>query len=237
MKFNETDLLHLTGEQFSNGRKFIVADPKKGNLTRFEHLLNLTKDKRIVHFGFADHIPLIKEKIERNQWLHKLLINNTKLCVGIDIDKNSVDHLVNEFSIQNIYALDIENDEIPAEIVNEKFDYLILGEVLEHTDNPVQFLKSIHAKFNLSTKAIIITVPNAYDISSLNEIRFHKEFINTDHRYWFTPFTLAKVLSQSSYSDFNFEFSQTFMPSSRWQKFIVKKYPATRETIIMIAQF
>jgi hypothetical protein len=237
MKFTEKDLPFLKGEEFSNGRKFIIANSNAKNSTRFEYLIKLTARKRIIHFGFADHIPLIKNKIDKKKWLHKLLIENAKFCVGIDIDSNSVNYLKNEYSIDNIYPLNIEKDEIPNEISDQKFDYLILGEVLEHTDNPVLFLRSIHEKFNDIVEKIIITVPNAYDINSLNQIRYHKEFINTDHRFWFTPFTLAKVLSQSGFSDFDFDFSQTFFPNSKFQKYILKKYPATRETLIMTAKF
>lgn len=237
MKFKKEDIPFINGTEFSNGRKFTIAYPQTKNRTRFEHLLDLTSGKAIIHFGFADHIPLIKNKIEKKQWLHQLLIENTKFCVGIDIDSSSVDHLKNEYSIDDIYALNIEKDEIPKEISDQKFDYLILGEVLEHTNNPVIFLKSIHEKFSNLVEKIIITVPNAYDIASLNQLRFHKEFINTDHRFWFTPFTLAKVISQAGFSDFDFDYSQTFFPNSRWQKYVLKKYPSTRETLIMVAKF
>jgi hypothetical protein len=237
MKFTEKDYQFLKGKEFSNGRKFTIANANEKNKTRFEHLLELTSEKKIIHFGFADHVPLIMEKIKKKQWLHKLLIDNTNLCVGIDIDSQSVKHLINEYSIDNIYSLNIEKDEIPNELMSTKFDYLLLGEVLEHTNNPVLFLEEIHNKFKSVVDQIIITVPNAYDIASLNELRSHKEFINTDHRFWFTPYTLAKVLSVAGFSEFEFEFSQTFYPKSKWQKYILKKYPATRETIIMTAKF
>jgi len=41
-----------------------------------------------------------------------------------------------------------------------------------------------------TVERIIITVPSALRFRNLNGM---KECINTDHRYWFTPFTIAKV--------------------------------------------
>ena len=77
MKYTERDYAFITGEEFSNGRKFTISNENSKNRTRFEHLLDLTRGKRIIHFGFADHIPLISEKIKKKQWLHQLLIDNT----------------------------------------------------------------------------------------------------------------------------------------------------------------
>jgi hypothetical protein len=46
-------------------------------------------------------------------------------------------------------------------------------------------------------KQIIITVPNISSKHRFNSIVSNVECINSDHRYWFTPFTSAKVVTCS----------------------------------------
>jgi 16S rRNA G966 N2-methylase RsmD len=78
------------------------------------------------------------------------------------------------------------------------FDFAVLGEILEHVNDPVCFLKRIKNNLqNICTK-IIITVPNALRFRRVSDKLkganlTHVEAINSDHRYWFTPYTIAKV--------------------------------------------
>ena len=48
----------------------------------------------------------------------------------------------------NVLCADIINDDIPS-LKKEKWDYLIMGEILEHIDNPVSFLTKINEKYNV----------------------------------------------------------------------------------------
>lgn len=66
---------------------------------------------------------------------------------------------------------------------------------MEHVDNPVYFLKKIKDKFSFDK--IIITIPNALRMDNFTQTIINTENINSDHRYWFTPYTLSKILSQS----------------------------------------
>jgi hypothetical protein len=70
---------------------------------------------------------------------------------------------------------------------------VILGEVLEHIDNPVKFLTVLDDKINSIASAVIITVPNAWQYLNWKKALKGIEVINSDHRYWFTPYTICKV--------------------------------------------
>lgn len=78
-------------------------------------------------------------------------------------------------------------------ITESQWDYLVLAEVLEHIDNPVRFLQAPVARYKHCVRALIITVPNAFDEGNQRFAKQHTEGINSDHRYWFTPYTLCKV--------------------------------------------
>ncbi|GHV66149.1 hypothetical protein AGMMS49928_00120 [Spirochaetia bacterium] len=53
---------------------------------------------------------------------------------------------------------------MPKELENEKFDYAILGEVVEHVNDPVFFLKNIKENLKDGVEKIIITVPYAFGV-------------------------------------------------------------------------
>ena len=71
---------------------------------------------------------------------------------------------------------------------------MILGEILEHVPNPVDFLKAITVKYYNKVKSIIITAPNAWGRKWEKALNNNVEFINSDHYYWFTPYTLGRVM-------------------------------------------
>lgn len=234
--FSKEDQLYLKGEKFSNGRVFQVVRNKK-LWRRIPLLEQLSEEKKVVHIGFTDHQPLIEDKIKGNIWLHDRICRSSELCVGLDIDAVAVNYVGNELGYDHVYALDILQDKLPEIISDHQFDLLILGEVLEHIDNPVHFLSTINTRFGPYAKEIVITVPNAWDMTNLTRLKKGEEFINTDHRYWFTPFTLAKVVDRSGYHVEEIYMAQSYMPESWWRRRQIYMHPLKRETVILRATF
>ncbi len=237
MKFEQDVIDYLNGTKFSNGLRIKVAEDGSHIHSRLEYLVELSRGKKIVHMGFADHIPLIRDKIKSRQWLHGLLMECTEKCVGIDIDAEAVAFVKNELNIKDVIQLNVVEDAVPAEIANGSWDLMIVGEVLEHVDNPVAFLTAIREKYKPYVKSMVVTVPNAFDLNNIPLIKKNIEWINTDHRFWFTPFTLAKVLTRAGFTVSEFQFCQTYMPEAFFQKRRLRKHPAMRETLVMTAFF
>ncbi|MCL2650006.1 MAG: class I SAM-dependent methyltransferase [Candidatus Azobacteroides sp.] len=207
MKFNNDINEYLTGNKFSTGLDIDFSKEKFVNKSRIEKIIDICRDKNIIHLGCADHLPLIEKKIREKRWLHKILIENTNNCFGIDNNQEAVDFIKNTLKINDVYDLDITK-ETPDFPQNIEFDYILLGEIIEHIDNPVEFLQIIREKFKDRCKKIIITVPNVFCLSTINDIKRNKENINTDHRYWFSPFTLTKIALISGYKDIEFSFAE-----------------------------
>ena len=92
-------------------------------------------------------------------------LSDTDEYYGIDIDKNKISALTK----QGVKAkrIDLNNDELPFK--NQKFDYILFLDVLEHVLDPRKIW--IKAKQRLKQEGkIIITLPNDYHI--MNKIRF-----------------------------------------------------------------
>lgn len=91
---------------------------------RIELILKEAKDTDIVlNVGCIGH-----DYIETDVWIHRLLCEKARRVVGIDI------HLPEEVGAYNIVSANAESMEL-----NEKFDLIIAGELIEHLSNPGEF--------------------------------------------------------------------------------------------------
>ena len=141
----DNEMIYLQDKKFHNGLKIKI--PTNKLLFRDDYLVSLAKDKKVIHIGCIDHLQLIDKKIQENNWLHNKLIKVATKCIGIDINQNGIDYLKYQHNIQNIYTLDIINEELPTEVINDNFDYLFIPDVIEHIGNPVFFLKTLRKVF------------------------------------------------------------------------------------------
>jgi len=222
---------YLKGEKFSSGLQ--VSFAKGPYVDRFTVLENICRGKRVIHLGFADHKELIEAKIKNNVWLHARLMKVASICYGIDINCEAVDFVKNNFRIDNIFCVDILNEDLPTQIKNEKIDLIVIPEVLEHIDNPVAFLMNLKSKLSSIVNEVVITVPNAFRISNFQFAKSNIEAINTDHRYWFTPYTLLKILVRSGYEPLDIILVDSYQSSDS----LSKEFPLLREDIIAVARF
>ncbi len=195
LELSGQDMAYLDGRAFSNGRSFRV-NSGSAPLDRLALLESLSRDQRVLHIGFADHSVLIADKMNTSQWLHGRLINAAKSCVGVDIDEEAVDQ-ARELGVPDVYALNLLNPDPRHPVLEEEFDVVILGEVLEHIPAPAEFLEAVTSTIGRPGQRIVVTVPNAWSYRALRSVAKGHECINTDHRFWFTPYTLAKLFVDS----------------------------------------
>ena len=199
MRIQQQDLDYLSGRSYSNGReiKFAFDRIDSHYFSRTEFLLNIAREKNIIHVGFVDpDIDSIQKKINKNKWLHSVLDQVATRCFGVDILEDEVDFVRHNLGFDDVGVADI-TAAIPQQARGTHWDYLMIPEVLEHIDNPVAFLSGIKKVWTGHAKKIVITVPNAFTPSNYRFARRKVEKINTDHRFWFTPYTLAKVVMQA----------------------------------------
>lgn len=199
MKLDEEIFKYLKGEKFSNSLSVEYDRTRYEAISREAAIISLIKDSNVIHIGCTDHIPLIPEKIANNKWLHKLITDNARKCIGIDIDRESIEYVKKETGYENVVCGNILTDDFP-EITAGKWDYAIFGEIIEHIDDPVHFLKTFRQRFGGSVNGFIITVPNIYNKHHFRNMLKYREVINSDHRYWFTSYTISKVLVAAGYT-------------------------------------
>ncbi len=201
--FNDpTFLSYVEGEEFSPG---LLVDldflPPEPNNSRQDTILEIVNGRTILHIGCTDHLPLIDEKIKNGRHLHASLLETCRKVVGVDIDQDSINHLIQNYNMSDIYNINLvttTQENIPFSN-DAPFDYAIMGEIVEHLDNPVQFLSKLRTEHGGLFSKLIVTVPNAFNYNVLKQWKQGAEIINSDHRFWFSPYTITRVLTAAGY--------------------------------------
>lgn len=199
MKLDSQVLKYLKGDAFQTSLNVEIGKEKHKIISRERAITDIIKNTAVVHIGCSDHIQVINDKIRNNIWLHKLITDNATNSIGIDIDKESIEFIKNELGYKNVFHGNILIDDL-KEIKAGKWDYAVFGEIVEHLDDPVHFLKAFKAKYGENVSRFIITVPNIYNIRQFSNMMNYREVINSDHRFWFTPYTISKVLVSAGYN-------------------------------------
>ena len=105
--------------------------------------------------------------------------------------------------LDEVYVFDVEN-EWPSEVLNQKFDVVILPEILEHTFDPVYVLRRVSSLLKPGGE-VIITTPNFLTWTNrfsflLGFFEYEKEgMFDFGHIRWFTYPYLKEVMVQSGF--------------------------------------
>jgi hypothetical protein len=203
---------------------------------RIELLANLVAGKRVLHIGCCDHhIPaIIQNKIAAKTWLHGRLTEVATHCVGIDIDATAVSNARSISQLTNIFYGDITNKQKIAEIENDVFDYAIFGEVVEHVGNPVHFLESFLSNYKENISQVIITVPNALRAGNIRNVFKTRETINSDHRFFFTPFTIAKLAWDAGLAPVSMQVAHYSDTAGTLKQIILNRFPLLAEDLVYV---
>lgn len=180
---------YLQGRRFSNGRDFPIGAMRKG-LRRSELIMEIARDQKVLHVGCCDHLDLIQQKMATDGYLHQRLCRVARHCVGSDTNTEGL-AMLRRLGFPEVY--------LPSEVPAEDFDVCLLADVIEHVGDVVGFLRSMR---QYSFKRLVVVTPNAFRWRNFLP---GAETINTDHRYWFTPYTLCKVMADAGFTPVSVE--------------------------------
>jgi ubiquinone/menaquinone biosynthesis C-methylase UbiE len=118
---------------------------------------------------------------------------------GFDYDQAGID-ILREHGTGNLFRADAENlQDVP---LDETFDVIIAGEMIEHLNNPGKFLEGIQRFMNPETQLVITTI-NAYSglrflIYALRGKGGYNEPVHPDHVYYFSYRTLNLLIERAN---------------------------------------
>ena len=219
MKINSEVERYLTGNDLSNGYFFSIGHHRI--VERNDLLTRMVKNKCILHLGCADHIDLIFKKKAQGIYLHDLLAKSAKRCFGADTNTKAL-HKMKLLGIKDLY----QPNRIPDDIY---FDITLVPDVIEHIPNVHTFLQNLK---KIRTKRFVITTPNAYRLR--NRILLRNDLINTDHRYWFSPYTLSKTVYEAGFIIENFFYTDSLSFKNPIKSFLKWRYPICRDGLAIV---
>jgi 2-polyprenyl-3-methyl-5-hydroxy-6-metoxy-1,4-benzoquinol methylase len=186
---------------------------------RVEYLKQLCKGKKVLHLGCTNY-PYTEQSLEHNSLLHLELKEISSELWGFDFDQRGLDILVSQ-GIKNLHLADLEK----LENVNldQTFDVIIAGEMIEHLSNPGLFLNGIKRFMNQNTNLVITTI-NAYSgmryaIYALRGKRGLNEPVHQDHVAYYSYSTLKLIVQRAELEVGKFSFydlGPEHRPHSKW---------------------
>ena len=166
---------------------------------RKDKIVDLCKNKSVLHLGFIQHANLYNKKIEEGDWLHSKIAEVANHLVGIDYLDVEVQKIKREYGYE-VYTGDVT---LLAELkLTSIFDVIVCGELIEHLENPGLMLAGIK-KFMTSETIIIFTTPNPWSVETSYYVRNRIPevgWVNPEHTMWFSYQTLKQILIRTGYT-------------------------------------
>src|SRR5437016_9176467 len=167
-------------------RRDAISKARVGELIvdRADYLCELVAGKSVLDIGVVDHT---REAMDSPRWLHGYVSRCAKSCLGVDVIEGEVKHL-------NMRGYNVILADITQAPLDQKFDVIIGGEVLEHLDAPGMFMKNCVRMLDPGGR-LAITVPNPLYINPILKSCFSRyTFVdNADHVAWYDASTLFEL--------------------------------------------
>ena len=186
---------------------------------RSDFILDHCTGKKVLHLGCTNS-PYTEDAIDKGMLLHFELEKAASDIYGIDFDRSSID-ILNARGSKNIYWADLENlDKLD---LDETFDTIIAGEMIEHLNNPGLFLSGIKRFMNRDSRLLLTTI-NAY--SGMRFFRYglrgkngRAEPVHPDHVAYYSYSTLKLLVERHEMRVESFLFydiGREHRPHNRW---------------------
>jgi SAM-dependent methyltransferase len=186
---------------------------------RVDLIKEMCTGKKVLHLGCANY-PFTQQSIDNEMLLHFDLAKCSDRLYGFDFDQPGLDILAAN-GAKDLYRADLEKlDEVE---LNETFDVIVAGEMIEHLNNPGLFLRGIQ-RFMAEDSRLILTTVNAY--CGMRFLWYGlrgkggvQEPVHPDHVAYFSYSTLSVLVKRFGLTveDFMFyDIGKEHRPHNRW---------------------
>lgn len=172
----------ILGKKLSAKQIFDIFFPyQKARIDEIKHILN--PGMKALDIGCSS-----------GHFLHALK-NHVKECIGIEFNKEEAEFANKTLGIK-VYTEPIEKTDISFEY----FDLITVFQVLEHIDDPIKLLTTIH-KYLKPEGFLCVEVPNVQDaLISLYQIKEYCDFwFREPHVFYYSPRTLSMMLEKCGF--------------------------------------
>ena len=165
---------------------------------RVDYLKEMCRGKKVLHLGCTNW-PYTQAVLDDGSLLHLKLQDIASELWGFDADEEGL-RLLRERGLKNLYRADLER--LEALELDQQFDVILAGEMIEHLSNPGLFLRGIK-RFMRSDSTLVITTINAYCgfrlfIYGLRGGGGRAEPVHPDHVAYYSYATIHHLLSREN---------------------------------------
>jgi len=133
-------------------------------------------------------------------WLHEEIARSARQVYGIDNSEmipaaglaTGANATIRRGDITDPQRLLAELDQVP--------DIVVAGEIIEHLENPLEFLRNLARSKTLSGKTLILTTPNATAMPNVLIGLARRESAHPDHLCIFSYKTLTTICRRAGFS-------------------------------------
>jgi len=168
--------------------------PKIDTCDRVEFIMKYAKGKSVLHLGCAE-APFTEEHVEKGTLLHQRLSKVAGSLSGVDISEEGIE-IMRRAGISDLYIADATK--LLSEKIDQKFDVIVAGEILEHVTDVGFFLDSMKSVTHKDS-FVVITTPHYASIKRIPRLLWRNEVVHPDHLYYFSYATLIKLFEIKAY--------------------------------------
>lgn len=201
------DLGFLDGKTF-DVKAFYESEYRKSVSHKADHAATHAQEMFDIYSRFQSqrlkhilpHISAETDLLElgasSGQFLHHLQGKAQRLC-AIELDLDCCDFMAQNFEFE--ISSDFFSD---SPFANQTFDIVCSFQVLEHTPDPVAFLKDVHTALKPGGRAFI-EVPNLYDplLSTWTVPSYNQFYYHAEHLFYFSQKSLKKACLDAGFHE------------------------------------
>jgi SAM-dependent methyltransferase len=163
---------------------------------RIDFLCESVRGRRVVHLGFAD-ARCATFQADHDAWLHSTLGANASELVGLDIDHEGVEAA--RAAGYESYCVDCRDPEAVAALGLTPADVVVIGELIEHLDDPGSMLEAVKALV-APNGVIVVTTPNGHGLFNVCAAIAGRELNHPDHVALYSWYTLSNLLARHAWT-------------------------------------
>lgn len=168
---------------------------------RVDYILSQCEGKKVLHLGCTNW-PYTEDSIANGSLLHAAIQARCTELYGTDSDERGLDRL-RQNGFENLFVGDLEA--LDRCEIDDTFDVVVAGEMLEHLNNPGLFLNGVK-RFLTSDSTLLITTVNAYCamrymLYILKGKGGENEPVHPDHVAYYSFSTLRLLLTRHGFGN------------------------------------